>query len=217
MKFIYFSDASLKEKILHEGIFLRYNQRKINEESTGIFCYPMIKIPFKSPVIEDDCYDADNYLLFKEEEKILNESLTIQEAWKVVDCSRVKKDNKKVKKIIGVIFELESKHWPITVFIDIRYFIADKFAHILSDNPNKNIFFLGYKNSLLETIKKIKSKKYVIANAPFVVKAESDLIDLINKFQQAGGGIWKEDSFECMLTTEILSNQIQEIIELEIY
>lgn len=215
MKFIYFADAALKEKILGEGIFLRANQRKINEESTGIFCYPMIKVSFKAPVVKDDYEDIDEYLLFEKEEQILNESLTIEEAWEVVGASRVKKDNKKAKKTIGIIFELEERHWPITVFINIYHFIANEFARILADNTNGDIIYEGYNNSLLETIKRIEYKRYVIANAPFTVMSEVALIDLINKFQQAGGGIWKEDSFECKTVKEISNNQIQEIIALE--
>lgn len=215
MKFIYFSDIALKEKILEDGIFLRPNQREINEASSGIFCYPMVKIPFKTPVEQDGYDDIERYLQFEKEEQRLNDSLTLEQAWARVDGSRVRKYNKKAKKLIGIIFELEAKHWPVTVFIDIYHFIANKFARLLADDVNTNISFLGYNNSLLATIGKIKSAKYVIANAPFSVASATDFIDLIGKFQQAGGGIWKEDSFECMLTTEISNNQIQEIIELD--
>jgi len=215
MKFIHFIDAALKNKILNEGISLRPNHRKINKESTGIFCYPLIEIPFKAPVIEDDYDNNDIYLALKKEEQILNESLTIEEAWEVVGASRARRSNKKVKKVLGLIFELEFRHWPITVFINVQHFIANKFAQLLFDNPNKNIVYGGYKGSLLETVKKIEFKKYVIASASFTVNTEVDLIDLINKFQLAGGGIWKEDSFECMLIDEISNEQIQQIIKLE--
>lgn len=215
MKFIYFIDSALKKNVLTEGIFPRPNYRKINEESTGIFCYPLIKIPFKAPVTEDDYDDPDDYLGFKEEERILNESLTIEEAWEVVGASRARKGKKKVKQVAGVIFELETSHWPITVFINIRHSIAREFAQVLFDNPNKNIVYRGYKNSLLETVERIESRKYVIASAPFTVTTENDLLDLINKFQIAGGGIWKEDSFECMTVKEVSNKQIQGIIDLE--
>jgi len=215
IKFIYFIDAALKKKILAEGIFPRPNFRKINEDSTGIFCYPLIKIPFKAPVTKDDYDDINDYLAFKKEERVLNESLTIEEAWEVVGASRVRKDNKNVKKVAGVILELEPNHWPITVFINIQHSIASKFAQILFDNYNNNIVYRGYKNSLLEAVKKIEPRKYVMASAPFTITTENALMDLINKFQVAGGGIWKEDSFECMIMKEISNKQILGIIDLE--
>ena len=217
MKFIHFIDEKLEEKVLKEGILLSPNQREINEHSTGIFCYPLIKTSFKIPVKKDD-YDHDDiqgYLDFKKEEKLLNESLSIEEAWEVVDGLRVKKRDENVQRIKGIIFELEAEHWPITVFINIRHFIANEFAQILHENPNSGIEFLGYKNSLLALIKRIESEKYVIASAPFKVSTESDLLDLINKFQNAGGGIWKGDSFECMLITKVASGLIEKTVEVK--
>lgn len=215
MKFIHFIGAALKKKVLDEGIFLRPNYRKINEESTGIFVYPLIRIPFKAPVTEDAYDDIDDYLAFKKEEQLLNESLTIEESWEVIGASRARKSHKRVKKVVGIIFEIEPKHWPLTVFIDIRAFLANEFAHILSNNPNKGIVYRGYKNSLLETVKRIEHKNYVLSSAPFTVNTEDDLLDLINKLKLAGGGIWKEDSFECMLTENVSSKNIKQIIKLE--
>lgn len=208
MKFIHFIDADLKEKVLGEGIFLRPNYRKINEESSGIFCYPIINIPFKTPVLEDE-YD---YLTFKKEEDLLNESLSIEETWEFVGASRVTRRDPKVKKVSGVIFEIEQKHWPLTVFINIGHGIGNEFAQVLENNPAKGIFY-GDENSLLKTIRKIESKRYVIVNAPFTVNKEVDLLDLINKLKSVGGGIWKEESFECMLTANVSRENIEKIIE----
>ncbi|MDJ1493340.1 hypothetical protein QNI19_10400 [Cytophagaceae bacterium DM2B3-1] len=220
MKFIYFTGASQKAKVLEEGIFLRPNHRKINEESTGIFCYPLLRIPFKAPVIKEDYDDINDYLAFKKEEQVLNESLTIEESWSVVDAPRVRKHDRRAKKVIGVIFELEPKHWPITVFIDIQHFWANEFAQILLDKPNEgivygSIFYGRHKKSLLEVIKGIESERYVLCNAPFIVNTEENLLDFINKFQLTAGGIWKHDSFECMLTENVSSTSIKQIIKLE--
>lgn len=215
MQFIYFIGAALKKKVLAEGIHVRPNRREINQDSTGIFCYPLVKIPFRVPVLEADYEDVNNYLAFKKEEQLLNESLTMEEAWEVVGASRARKHAKRVKKVIGVIFEPEPKHWPMTVFIDIRHFWAPVFAQLLFDSPSKGITFRGYKNSLLELVKKLEYKRYVIASAPFTVDTEEDLLNLIGKFKLSGGGIWKEDSFECMLTESVSSQSIKQIIRLE--
>ncbi len=181
MKFIYFEEWNLKEKILAEGIHLRPNHRKINEESLGIFCYPMLKSPFKVPVAEDH-YD---YLAFKKEEEILNELFTIEESWEVVGASRVRKGNKNV---LGVIFEMELKHWPITVFINIHSFLANEFGQILCDSPNVDIFYYGQnKNSFLEFIKIIELKNYLLQSVPFTVNTEDALLDLINILEEEFG------------------------------
>lgn len=208
MKFIHFIDSNLIEKVLDEGLFLRPNYREVNEESSGIFCYPLINIPFKTPTLEGE-YD---YLIFKQEEDQLNESLSIEESWEFIGVSRVTRRDPEVKKVSGVIFEIEKKHWPLTVFINIGHKIGYKFAQVLEKNPVKGIYY-GDENNLLKVIRKIESKRYVIVNAPFRVDTEVDLLDLIIKFKSAGGGIWKEDSFECMLTANISRENIEKIIE----
>lgn len=211
MKFIHFINAETSEHVLGRGIELSPNHRKINETSSGIFCYPLIKIPFKTPVEEDNEY----YIDFKKEEYLLNNSLSIEEAWEVVGALRVTRRNQKVKNVSGVIFEIDNMHWPITVFIDIGHQIGNKFAQILENSPNIDIIYNDHKNNLQETINNIESKRYVMASAPFTVNTEIALLDLIDKLKLAGGGIWKEDSFECMLTKNVSEKRIAKIIELE--
>lgn len=211
MKYIYFEDNEKKEKILKDGISLRPNQRKINKESSGIFCYPLIKIHFKAPFFDEN---DEDYLTIKQKEQFLNDSLTIEEAWGNVGLPRVKRDNKKVKKFIGIIFELEPKHWPITVLINIQSFIANEFANLIA--KNSNITYLGSQKSFFDLVNDLKLERYVIENAPFNIKNEIDLIEFINMFQKVGG-IWGEDSFEFMLIEEISNYQIHDIIEIKAY
>ena len=213
MQFIHFIDAALKQKVLKEGLPLHPNHRKINKESSGIFCYPLIKLPFRAPVLEED-YGKEDYLAFKQTENLRNESLSMEEAWAVVGAPRVTRRDEKVKKVARVIFELEAQHWPITVFINIPNSIGKKFAQILEDKPNPNIVFDDYKNNLLKTVRRIESKRYVIVSAPFTVATEADLLDLIDRFQAVGGGLWQEDSFECMLTKTVSRKSLKNIVEL---
>ena len=216
MKFIHFIDANSSKKVLNEGLSLKPNRRKINLDSSGIFCYPLIKIPFKTPVLEKEYNDdIQDYLALKKQEELLNNSLSIEEAWEVVGASRVTRRNPKVEKVSGAIFEIDQNHWPLTVFINIRYSISNEFAEILENNPNEGIHFKGHENSLLKLIKSIRSKRYVLSSTPFAVNTEEDLIDLIDKLILAGGGIWGQDSFECMLIEKVSGKNIEKIIELE--
>ncbi|MEO0472871.1 MAG: hypothetical protein AAF206_24860 [Bacteroidota bacterium] len=215
MKFIHFIDSDSSEKVLREGISLNPNHRKVNQASTGIFCYPLIKIPFKAPVNEEDFDDGSDYLAFQREEHILNESLSIEESWEVVGTSRVTRRDPEVKNVSGVIFDLNENHWPLTVFMNVRHSIGKKFAQILERNSNEGILFRGYKNSLLTLVGSIQSERYVIASASFTVNSENDLLDFVDKLTLAGGGIWKGDSFECMLTEKLDGENIEQITELK--
>lgn len=215
MKFIYFIDTDSKDRVLKDGITLKSNYRHINQESTGIFCYPLIKIPFKTPVLEKDYEDINDFLDFKKEEELLNTSLSIEESWEVIGASRVTRREPKVEKVSVAIFELTEDHWPLTVFINIRDSIGNKLAQLLENNPKEGIVFEGYENNLLKLVEIIQTERYEIASAPFTVHAENDLISLIDKLTLAGGGLWKEDSFECMLTENIAANNIEKVIELK--
>lgn len=215
MKFIHFIDAASKEIVLREGLSLKPNHRKINKESSGIFCYPLVKIPFKIPGTEKEYDDINDFLTFKKEEELLNTSLSIEESWEVIGASRVTRRDPKVKKVAAAIFELNKDHWPITVFINIRHTIGNKFAQILESNQNTGIVFKGYENNLMQLVNNIQHERYVIASAPFSVDTESDLLNFIDKLILVGGGLWKEDSFECMLTECVRRENIERITELE--
>ncbi len=215
MKFIHFIDVDSKEIVLRDGLSLKPNHRNINQESSGIFCYPLIKIPFKTPVLEKEYENINDFLELKKEEELLNTSLSIEESWEVIGASRVTRRDPKVKKVSAVIFELSENHWPLTVYINISHSIGNEFAQLLETDQNEGIVFTGYENNLLKLVKNIRSEKYVLASAPFTIDTENNLLKLIDKLILAGGGLWKEDSFECMLTENVSRDNIEGIIELE--
>lgn len=107
--------------------------------------------------------------------------------------------------------ELRNEHWPIIVFIDIHHQIANKFGEFLNESSLPGIQYASG-NTLSEVVNSIKSPRFVLEGA-FTVSSEKDLMELMEIFQKAGGGIWGAHSFDCMIHSGIAADSIVKVIE----
>ena len=199
MQYIHFTNKGYLGSILKKGIL-----PKENDHGFGILCYPLMKVPFRSPVVEDESLDeflaaADRW----------NNTLSIEQSWELVGASGLRQHKKTV---VGVIFEMDLHHWPLKIHIDIRHFLAEKFAYNLHKHQNEGITYGTSGSSLLEVIQRIKSKRYVL-EGKFKVDTEKNLLELIKMFKNAGGGLYGAHSFDCMISKPIKKESFKRFIE----
>ena len=183
MNFIHFIDKLNLNSVINNGIIVNDCYR-----GKGILIYPYKTIKFRT-------HDFEKELINKERE---NNLLSIYEKWEIVGALKLRQDSKDV---IGIKIKLPNSYWPIKVFINIHNHIIAKFTELLDKAKLDGIEYLS-NSTLSETRNKIQSSKYILEGV-FLVKSNADLLELINLFERAGGGIWGAHSFDCMIEANI--------------
>lgn len=195
MDFIHFIDKSQLDSVLKNGIKTDDCYR-----GKGILVYPNGQILFK-------VNSTDAELI--EDEKISNK-LSNDEKWEGIGALGLRQNDKEV---LGIRIQIPDSCWPMKVFIDIQHDIAAEFGKLLDEKDVDGIQY-STGNTLTEVISQIESSRFVLEGS-FIVKEEKDLKELMEIFQNAGGGIWGAHSFDCMIETQLYPNTILEVIEFE--
>ncbi len=126
------------------------------------------------------------------------DELSNDERWEAIGALGLRQNKKEV---VGIKIKLPNSYWPIKVFIDIQNEIARKFGDLLDKYESDGIEY-GTGSTLSEVVNEIESSRYVLEGA-FLVKSKIDLVELMNRFEEAGGGIWDAHSFDCMVESNI--------------
>lgn len=193
MNFIHFIDKSRLDSVLKNGIIVNDCYR-----GNGILIYPENEINFRN-------YSSEQEMIESEKQSNM---LALNEKWERIGALGLRQNKKEV---IGIKVQSSNSYWPIEVFIDIKHEIASEFGKLLDEKAVGGIKY-STGDTLSDVIKRIESPRFVLEGS-FIVEAENDLKELMEIFQNAGGGIWRAHSFDCMIKTNISPESILEIIE----
>ncbi|UKN03473.1 hypothetical protein K6119_08095 [Paracrocinitomix mangrovi] len=196
MEFIYFTDQQLLPDKLKNGIAIEDNYR-----GKGVLFHPLIRIQAIAPA-------SNEFPEFIDDQNRLNNEISIEELWQELGALGLRQHNKKVA---GIVFSLDNENWPIKVHIDLRDKVAPILSEKLENSSQKDVKY-AHKISLSEAIKNIGSKKYVMESS-FHVQSEKGLLGLIEKFEEAGGGVWSAQSIDCTINQKIKPQQILRTVD----